>query len=294
MKKIYLAFSAVKEKLLRVWNWKQRDHIPLPKIKERITKKCFINELDVNKIELTQICFPDEIENAKELSVKNIIFKKCIFSHSNINNYTFIGCSFIDCYFNGSRVYSCEFHKCLFSECSFYKANFTTTYIDPTSFKFSSMWHWNWANVNAWFFQTLYRNSKDMHQEKFAMQADKKFQFYKRYEYLRGQKPQLMRFFLNLLYDYMLGYGYGIKNALIVTLMLITGFAYLIDGHLKIDESGFFKALYFSVVSFTTVGYGDIVPKFGILPMSITIIFLLISMAWFAVVTAIIVKRIVR
>lgn len=294
MEKIHLVLSAMKEMLIRVWHWKKRDNVPLPKINEHISNKLNINKLDSNEIELSQIDFPDTIKNGKERRVKNITFNKCIFSQSRIKGYTFIGCSFISCSFNGSKISDCEFHKCSFSECSFYKTKFITTYIDPISFKFSWMWHWHWANVNAWLFQSLYKNSKDMHQEKFAMQADRKFQFYRRYEFLRGQKRQLKKFFSSLLYDYILGYGYGIKNALIITLMMISSFAYIIDGHLKTHEKSFFKALYFSVVSFTTVGYGDVGPEFETIPMVITIIFLLISMIWFAVVTAIIVKRIVR
>lgn len=268
--------------------------MPPPKIKETVTNKIFINEILNNDAELSHIFFADKIKNPSDLKIKNVNFKKCIFSQSEIKNYTFIGCSFIDCIFNGTKIVNCEFHKCFFSECVFYKANFSETYIDPNSFNFSSMWHWHWANINAWLFQSLYKNSKDMHQEKFAMQADKKFQFYRRYEYLRGKKPQLKKFFIGLLYDYLLGYGYGIKNALSLTLVLITGFAFLISGQLKTGDANFFKALYFSVVSFTTVGYGDITPQTDIIPMTITIIFLLISMAWCAVVTAIIVKRIVR
>lgn len=294
MKKIFLIWSAVKETLIRAWNWKQRDHVSLPKINQHISNEVSINKLDSSEIELSRICFPTKSASNKELRVKNTTFIKCVFSQSNINGYTFIGCSFINCSFNGSEVSGCEFHKCSFSECSFYKTKFIATYIDPASFKFSWMWHWHWANVNAWLFQSLYKNSKDMHQEKFAMHADKKFQFYRRYEFLRGQKRQLMKFFISLLYDYILGYGYGIKNASIVTLMMISSFAYIIDGHLKIDENSFFKSLYFSVVSFTTVGYGDMGPNLETFPMAITIIFLLISMIWFAVVTAIIVKRIVR
>lgn len=294
MKRILSFLSAVKETLIRVWHWKQRDHVPLPKINEPISNKLAINKLESNEIGLSQICFPKLLTSEKELRVKNVTFTKCIFSQSSITGYTFIGCVFISCSFNGCEISGCEFHKCSFSECSFYKTKFITTYIDPDSFKFSWLWHWHWANVNAWLFQSLYKNSKDMHQEKFAMQADKKFQFYRRYEFLRGQKRQLRRFFTSLLYDYMLGYGYGIKNALIITLMIISSFAYIIDGHLNLRDGNFFKALYFSVVSFTTVGYGDIGPELKTIPMAITIFFLLISMIWVSVVTAIIVKRIVR
>ncbi|MBV7405604.1 pentapeptide repeat-containing protein [Enterobacter sp. ENT03] len=294
MKTTTLILSAIKETLIRVWNWKKHDHVSLPKINERISNKVFINELNNNEIYLSQICFPDKIESEKDLRVKNITFSKCIFSQSIIDSYIFIGCSFINCSFNGSKISSCEFHKCSFSECTFYKTKFIRTYIDPVSFKFSWMWHWHWANVNAWLFQALYKNSKDMHQEKFAMYADKKFHFYRRYEFLRGQKRYLGKFITSLLYDYILGYGYGIKNALVITLIMISSFAYIIDGHLKTHENSFFKALYFSVVSFTTVGYGDIGPEFEAFPMAITIFFLLISMIWFAVVTAIVVKRIVR
>ncbi|WP_272533250.1 ion channel [Providencia sp. PROV212] len=286
-------FNHIKEWLSKIIQWNKKK--TLPKIKQQISKQISITNVIDDKIELSIITFPNEEKESRGFQIKNKTFENCIFSKSKINRHTFINCSFINCYFNGTEIIESEFHKCKFFECCFFKANFSATYIDPASFYFSFNWHWYWANVNAWFFQSLYRNSKDMHQEKFAMQADKKFQFYKRYEYLRGQKLQLKKFFLSFLYDYTLGYGYGIKNALTVTLMLITGFAFLIQGHLIKGDNDFFQALYFSIVSFTTVGYGDTTPELNmILPMSITMAFLIISMIWFAVVTAIIVKRIVK
>lgn len=286
--------SAAREKLLRILYWKRSKKPSFPKIMEHVSKKCPINELSTNKVILTQISFPEEIENKKELKVSGVNFEKCIFSHSNITKYDFHDCNFIECSFNGSIFYDCEFHNCVFSECTFFKTSFSSTYIDPTSFRFSSRWHWNWANINVWLFQSLYRNSKDMHQEKFAMHADKKFQFYKRYDDLLGKKPHFIKFFKSLFYDYALGYGYGIKNALIITSASVTLFAYTINGHLANGNIGFFKALYFSIVSLTTVGYGEMTPNLQLFPMSLTIIFLIFSMIWCAVVTAIIVKRIVR
>lgn len=245
-------------------------------------------------VSFSKISFPVNTTDFDELKIKGIVFTNCIFSFATIQKCNFNKCSFIDCIFNGAKISDCEFHKCSFLDCSFHKSKITRTYIDPTSFSFSSLWHWYWPNVNVWFFQTLYRNSKDMHQEKFAMIADKKFQFYKRYEYLRGQKPQLIKFILSFLYDYLLGYGYGIKNALSVTIISISIFAFFIKGHLEGGDHNFLNALYFSAVSFTTVGYGDLSPELKIIPISITVIFLLMSMVWCAVVTAIIVKRIVR
>lgn len=292
--KTKMILKEIKENLTRAWGWKKRDNLPLPAIKEQITNVVQLTKKMSGSVSLSRIYFPEKTSDFDKLKIEGIAFTKCIFSKATIQKYTFNKCSFVDCIFNGAQISDCEFHKCTFIECSFNKAKITRTYIDPASFKFSSLWCWYWPNVNVWFFQALYRNSKDMHQEKFAMIADKRFQFYRRYEYLRGQKPQLGKFILSFLYDYFLGYGYGIKNTLSVTIVMISTFAFLMKGHLNVGNHDFFSALYFSAVSFTTVGYGDLSPELEFIPMLITIFFLLLSMAWCAVVTAIIVKRIVK
>lgn len=279
----------------KYWHRNTKHENTHPQIKERIDKKILATSIiRGSTIENSLVYFPLEGIRRLQLSVKKVTFKKCIFSHQIIENFMFQDCQFINCIFNGARIADVEFHQCFFSECAFYKTKFTSTYLDPTSLQFSWKWHWNWANINAGLFQTLYRNSKDMHQEEFAMHADKKFQFYRRYDYLRGQNRQPNKFLRGLLFDYLLGYGYGIKNSLYVTAGLILGYSYLIDGTFKEKELSILQSVYFSVVSFTTVGYGDMTPKYDIIPMAITITFLLISVAWCAVVTAIIVKRIVK
>ncbi|NMY38220.1 MULTISPECIES: ion channel [unclassified Pseudomonas] len=275
-------------------NIKNRENLP-PRIKEIIDKKILASSITPGSIiECSFVYFPLEGNQPSQPTLKRVTFKKCIFSHQLIANSIFQDCQFIDCIFNGARITEVEFHQCFFSECAFYKTKISSTYLDPTSFKFSWKWHWNWANINASLFQTLYRNSKNMHQEEFAMNSDKKFQFYRRYDYLRGKNRHPNKFLRGLLFDYLLGYGYGIKNSLYVTAGLILGYSYLIDGTFKEKELSILQSVYFSVVSFTTVGYGDMTPKYDIIPMAITITFLLISVAWCAVVTAIIVKRIVK
>lgn len=204
---------------------------------------------------------------------------------------------FVGCYFIGSKFIGVGIHDCEFRECVFFKSQFSSTYIDPDAFVFSCYWRWDRANVNAWLYQGLYKNSRDMHQEEFAMKADRKFQVYKRYEYLRGRKFRPVKYIRSLLYELLTGCGYGIANALVVTSVIIGIFAFLIKnrigGEMIVDE-GFLNAIYFSVVSFTTVGYGDVSTKNEALPIILTMVFLLVSVAWCAVVTAIIVKRIVK
>lgn len=296
MLKKYLAILIeLKENMARFWRWKKRENGSKPRISEPVTEELSVNEIgDLVEISLRKIEFTNSDDISARRPIKNKVFVKCIFAQRTIESYIFNGCSFIECSFNGAKIIGVEFHKCVFSDCIFYKTKFTSTYLDPDSLKFSWKWYWNWANINAWLFQSLYRNSKDMHQEVFAMRADRRFQFYRRYEYLRGQNPRPRKFIFGFLFDWLLGYGYGIKNALFVTLAMVVGFAYIIEDHLKEGGSSFLKALYFSVVSFTTVGFGDVTPELEVLPISITIIFLLFSVAWCAVVTAIIVKRIVK
>ncbi len=178
----------------------------------------------------------------------------------------------------------------------FYKTKISGTYLDPKSFHFVSSWYLHWANVNAWWFQSLHRNSMDIHQKDFAMHADRRFRFYRRYEELLGNKKRPFKFLLGLIYDLMLGYGYGITNCLVVTIGLIGLFAYLMAGYTSLPTGvGALEHIYFSIVSFTTVGYGEITPdkKYPV-ALVITSAFLFLSIVWTAIVSAVVVKRLVN
>lgn len=227
--------------------------------------------------------------------VKNVDFVKCIFSRQTFFKINFYNCTFTDCILNGAEFESCEFHSCRFVNSCFFKASFEKTYLDPRSFNFSAKWYWHYANVNVWLFQELYRNSKDIHQEVFAMHADRRFQFYKRYENIFGQRKSVVKFISSLVYDMVLGCGYGIWNALVCTVLGVSLFAFIIKDHIGgAGDINIVKALYFAVVSFTTVGYGDILPEKDDFALILTMLFLFCSVIWLAIVTAIIVKRMVK
>lgn len=247
----------------------------------------------MRSVVLKRVMFGDDRPNVRIIRIRNVVFEKCIFNHQEIQLINFSGCKFVSCEFNGTRFQSNEFHKCTFSNSLFYKPIFEDTYLDPKSFRFDLYWLRYFANINVGLFQALYRNSKDMHQDKFAMEADKKFLLYKKYNYLFGKKKKYGSFLFSQGYNVLLGSGYGIINATIFTALGILLFAWLIDGHL-VDQKGFLEALYFAVVSFTTVGYGDLKPEMQWAPLALTMFFIMTSVIWCAIVTAIAVKRIVK
>lgn len=267
----------------------------LPRIEETISET--IDVVDIPNgaaVDLQEVLFETASLSAHGVHVKNVIFRKCLFTRKTITAVKFQGCAFHECQFNGASIQKCEFHQCTFSECCFYKTQVSGTYLDPASFRFSSKWHRKWANVNAWWYQALYRNAKDIHQEHFAMVADRSFQFYRRYEYLFGKKKRPFRFLASLFYDIALGYGYGIWNVSLVTCGLVALFAALMHLRTTPEAAGVIEHIYFAVVSFTTVGYGDVTPIRSTAALVITTAFLFISVVWGSIVTAVIVKRLVK
>lgn len=284
-------YSAIKRKLFSGVIPKKR----LPKIEEQIEESIQANSIENgSNIELKIITF-DPIQNRSYIAnLKRVRFYKCIFTKQKIEKSSFQHCEFIECQFNDTEIRNCEFHECTIIESCFFKPSISNTYLDPKSFKFKRHWYIYWPNVNAGLFQELYKNSKSIYQDAFAMEADVRFRFYTRYvDLFKRLKPS--KYLQGVFYDVFLGSGYGVTNALVTTALLIAGFSYVIDGHIKpVGDTGHFSSLYFSIVSFTTVGYGDSTPTADTVAMALTMFFLLLSVVWGAVVTAIIVKRIVK
>ena len=269
----------------------------LPKIEETISVS--VDAVDLvkgQKISLRFVLFDySKAEYKHGLPVKNVVFDRCLFVRGVIEGCNFHHCIFHDCIFNGAVIKGCSFHDCEIVNSSFYKVSISDTYIDPRSFKFSFKWYRYWSNVNVDLFQGLYRNSKNMHQELFAMHADKSFIFYKRYVDFFGVRFKPFSYIRSVFYDVFLGSGYGILNAMFSTVLLISCFSFIIDGAIKpVGDFGFLSSLYFAVVSFTTVGYGDSSPNPEALAMGVTMLFLLLSVVWGAIFSAIVVKRIVK
>jgi len=280
-------------------NRKDRRPVPksdFPRIEEPVEDSIIISDNIKDVIHnLKKVSFKPKEMGPQDLSIKNVNFKKCIFNHRTIKSIRFHHCIFESCLFTGTIIQNCEFHSCSFHESCFYKTKIFDTYIDPSSFIFGSDWHIKWANINAWWFQNLYQNSKNLHQEDFAMIADREFQFYRRYEYLFGTNRKRFRFWVSVFYDVVLGYGYGIWNVLIFTCIFVAAFAFLMHQGTNLwEDCGVAGYLYFSIVSFTTVGYGDVTPLHTTLDLSITTLFLFLSVIWGALTTAVVVKRLVK
>ena len=111
---------------------------------------------------------------------------------------------------------------------------------------------------------------------------------------LFGKNKQCFYFIRGLFYDIILGCGYGIWNTLFFTFLLVIIFALVMQYSTNLESATFLESIYFSITSFSTVGYGEITPIRNTASYIITICFLFLSVVWGAIVTAVIVKRLVK
>lgn len=247
-------------------------------------------------------------ENPKKIyDVINKTFLNVSLSHTEISSLIFTGCFFEDCIFYRTVFNNLEFHGCSFKNCNFGKCKIKDTYFDPLSFSECLNLKFD-ANIGIHLFQQLMRNLKDLDQPDFYRGAEFMFRRFKRSETQYKINQRLIspsggytKIFLSSFLEFFFGYGVKISRLFWSTIVLFTFFG-VMNHYFWADfglgvlceeciEKSWENSLYYTVISLSNLGYGDIVPSSssGRIWASIQAI---IGALWFAVTASMIFKRI--
>lgn len=230
---------------------------------------------------------PNELTQTDPLRTERItgkIFESVSFSKTVIDSIIFRDCEFRDCQFIGATLRSCEFHGCRFVNTNTHKISIERTYIDPRSFG-KCLDRNKHQNIGVHLYQVLLNNSRDEEQIEFERDAQFLFLRWKRYQdgyefkrtlesrggtnrYLRAL-PKGISALKRLLWEKLFGCGIRLRYfvvTVIVTIFLATCSNYAFSEAFGLNVEGrplnsWFEAFYFSTVSLTTLGYGDITPS---------------------------------
>lgn len=244
--------------------------------------------------------------------ISNKIFEYVSFSRTTITDIIFNNCTFRNCLLIGSIIKNCEFHNCNFILTNTHKISIYNTYIDPESFRNCLKKNLH-QNIGVHLYQILLKNSRTSEQIEFERDAQFNFLRWKRYQdlfYLSKEKEnksiisisflsRMSIYFRRLLWEKMFGSGIRIRYFFMTTFCVISIFSSLNFAcrhdfgliHNNKPVSTFSEILYFTVVSLTTLGYGDIVPttRIGLYLASVQSI---VGFCLFAILASMLYRRI--
>lgn len=202
---------------------------------------------------------------------KEKTFKEISFKDSELTKLKFVRCTFQKCLFIGAKASSCEFVGCVFRDTNTHKWKFSSCLVDPKQFSknFDLLQD---ANIAIDLYQSLYKCSIEEHQPEYAVESlyhMREAEFRHLNSQLErgtiGKKEYYSRKASSFLHREISGYGLKFSKiarfAIIVTLFF-TGLNWLFGDSIFANGKveGFVDAFYFTIITMTTLGFGDITP----------------------------------
>lgn len=225
----------------------------------------------------------ERTNDPKQSRIQDTTFERVSFSKTRISGLTFRNCTFDQCQFIGAEIEDCEFHDCKFILTNTYKLSISRTYIDPMSFR-KCLRRQKHQNIGVHLYQMLLSNSRGTEQIEFERDAQFFFLRWKRFQDAyeiknwrkrEGEARSWGRFILKcgeylrrLAWEKLFGSGLRLRYFVTTVVGAITAFTTLnyswrVEFGLTFEDApitSWVEALYFTIVSFTTTGYGEIVP----------------------------------
>ena len=219
---------------------------------------------------------PDELKglvNDFPRKIENIEFVNVSFTRTHIDSIDFYNCVFQKCLFINCRIENCEFHECKFIDTNTHKIDFKRVYIKPESFK-NCLNPATDQNIGVHLYQRLMYNYGTENQSEFGRQASFHFNTWKRrysfYELKKGWRS-IPKHFIYPLCSFAFHLIWGLCGAGVYLARFMGFFAFILlivsiinfcfrDYFGLSDINDFFDSLYFTMITVTTIGYGDITP----------------------------------
>lgn len=240
----------------------------------------------INNNHLENVLYmPDILEGEQgQDTFQSTCFFQVSFKKTLIKFYTFKDCKFKRCLFLATEFEKCKFSNCEFIDCNFLGSKWREgTRINPLTLK-KNFDYINDANIATELFQKLYELNSKSHQ--IGYQKDSKYLFRKSrsgltYYYRKEKRIGRARHWWNIVsakaHDFISGYGVYRSRIIIAVLVyvfflsIINFFSqgYMFDSNYK--EMNFMDIFYFTFITITTIGFGDIVPKTSIGKMIIVV-----------------------
>ncbi len=221
--------------------------------------------------------FSEEIAILSDIHLEGAILKYCNFqngkihdcffedadvSHTEFKSATISNCSFQSANCNGINFHGAKIINCNFIDAHIKDMTLDATIVDPkTNFgktlKSEKEGHYHFASIEYKQIKQVYKNS--------SLHAIADEYHYKKMVAKRKLSPiTSVKYWTNYIFgDLLCRYGTSFTRVLLWSALIITSCAFILSGPNKLIydstpiHASFLDSLYFSIVTFTTLGYGD-------------------------------------